>query len=130
MRRRVTLAFKDKWWSARLERINPSRADLGFLFGQGVPVSVWWTDEPSDAAMLTGWIGGPKAVEMEKLENEQLIDIAVTSLSRIFSIGERLSRLSSSTALRTTGMRTHLRAEHTLTWASGEPTPRSDWRSR
>jgi len=86
--RRVTLAFKEKWWIESLSTIDRSKADLGFLFGQNVPISVWWADEPSNAATLTGWIGGPKAIEMEKLEDEQFIDIAVTSLSRIFGVGE------------------------------------------
>jgi monoamine oxidase len=86
--RRVVLAFKEKWWINALKKIDPNKADLGFLFGQDVPVSVWWSSEPLDAPFLTGWIGGPKAIEMEKLEDEQFIDIAVTSLSRIFDIGE------------------------------------------
>lgn len=86
--RRVILAFKEKWWVEALKGIDPARADLGFLFGQNVPISVWWTNEPSGAPMLTGWIGGPKAIEMEKLGDEQLVDLAVTSLSRIFQIGE------------------------------------------
>ena len=103
--RRVTLAFKQKWWEEPLKKIDPARSELGFLFGQNVPVSVWWQNEPSNMPMLTGWIGGPKAIEMEKLENEQFIDIAVTSLSRIFQTGESAREFNLLTVLRTTGKR-------------------------
>jgi len=72
--RRVTLAFKEKWWADALKKIDQSRSQLGFLFGQHVPISVWWTAEPSDAALLTGWVGGPKAIEMENLTDDQFID--------------------------------------------------------
>ena len=88
--RRVTLVFKEKWWTDLLKTIDPSRSRLGFLFGQNVPISVWWSNEPSGAAMLTGWVGGPKAVEMENLGDEQFMDLAVTSLSRIFQVGESM----------------------------------------
>jgi len=88
--RRVTLAFKGKWWTDMLKKIEPSKSKLGFLFGQNVPISVWWTGEPSDAALLTGWVGGPKAVELEKLDDEDFIDLAITSLSRIFAVGESM----------------------------------------
>ena len=86
--RRVTLAFHEKWWTESLRAIDPDNTRLGFLFGQNVPVSVWWTSEPSDAAVLTGWRGGSKAIEIEKLEDEQFIDIAITSLARLFRRGE------------------------------------------
>jgi len=88
--RRVSLAFKEKWWTELLKDIVPSRSQLGFLFGQNVPISVWWTNEPSDTAMLTGWAGGPKAIEMEKLDDDQFVDLAITSLCRIFSVGESM----------------------------------------
>lgn len=86
--RRVVLAFKEKWWIEALKKIDPNKAVMGFLFGHDMPVSVWWSSDPLDAPILTGWVGGPKAIEMEKLEDEQFIDISVTSLSRIFDIGE------------------------------------------
>ena len=86
--RRVVLAFKEKWWIDLLKKINREKAELGFLFGQDVPVSVWWSSEPFDAPLLTGWVGGPKATEMDKLEDAQYIDLAITSLSRMFNIGE------------------------------------------
>jgi monoamine oxidase len=60
------------------------------LFGQNIPISVWWTGEPSGAALLTGWVGGPKAIELEKLDDENFTDLAITSLSRIFGVGESL----------------------------------------
>lgn len=88
--RRVTLAFKEKWWLEALKKIDASNADLGFLFGQNVPISVWWTNEPSETPILTGWAGGSKANELEMLGDDQFIDLAITSLSRIFRTGESM----------------------------------------
>jgi len=88
--RRATLVFKEKWWVELLKNVQPTRTQLGFLFGQNSPIPVWWTNEPSDAAMLTGWVGGPNAIELEKLEDEHFINLAITSLSRIFRVGESM----------------------------------------
>ena len=88
--RRVSLVFEEKWWMDELKKVDASKSELGFLFGQNVPVSVWWANEPSESAVLTGWVGGPKAVEMEMLGDAQFVDLAITSLKRIFGKGESM----------------------------------------
>jgi monoamine oxidase len=86
--RRIILTFSEKWWMPILEKTDGRRSRLGFLFAQDVPISVWWTNEPSDAAMLVGWVGGKKARELSEFTDEQLTDLAVSSLNKIFKTGE------------------------------------------
>jgi monoamine oxidase len=86
--RRIILAFSEKWWRPILEKFDRRHATLGFLFAQDVPISVWWTNEPSDNAMLVGWMGGEKAREVTEFTDEQLTDLAVSSLDKIFRTGE------------------------------------------
>jgi monoamine oxidase len=88
--RRIILTFNEKWWISILEKIDPRRSKLGFLFAQDVPISVWWTDEPSDAAILIGWIGGEKARGVAEFTDEELTDLAISSLNKIFKTGESL----------------------------------------
>jgi monoamine oxidase len=86
--RRIILAFQDKWWIDILEKLDKGQSELGFLFAQKVPISVWWTNEPSNAAMLVGWVGGQKSLEMSGFNTDQFADVAISSLDRIFKTGE------------------------------------------
>jgi monoamine oxidase len=84
--RRVTFAFKRKWWNECLTSIDQRETPLGFLWAQNTPISVWWSSEPMDAPLLTGWIGGKKAIDLAKLGNEAVIDQALDSLCQVFHI--------------------------------------------
>jgi monoamine oxidase len=86
--RRIILTFSEKWWIPLLEKIDKEHAMLGFLFAQNVPISVWWTNEPSQGATLVGWLGGEKALETAHFTAEHLTDLAVSSLDKIFRTGE------------------------------------------
>jgi len=55
---RVTLLFKSRFW----QQSAPDLAHLSFLFASEEMPATWWTAEPDEAATITGWIGGPKAV--------------------------------------------------------------------
>ncbi|HYJ90434.1 MAG TPA: NAD(P)/FAD-dependent oxidoreductase [Pyrinomonadaceae bacterium] len=85
--RRVIFAFRSKWWNEILTGTSQRKAKLGFLFAQGVPISVWWSSEPMEAPLLTGWVGGRNAMELAKLGNDAVIDQAIDSLNRIFQAG-------------------------------------------
>ena len=85
--RRVTFAFKQKWWNERLASSDDTNtAILGFLMAQGVTIPVWWSSEPMEAPLLTGWTGGRNAIELASLGNDAVIDQAIDSLSKIFQI--------------------------------------------
>lgn len=72
---RITLVFRERFWEAAAK-------GLSFLFAAGEPVPVWWTSSPEGSAVLTGWIGGPKAAAGPA--GEALRDAAVATLGKIF----------------------------------------------
>lgn len=83
---RVVLHFKNKWWAKKLDSIGPGAGPLGSLYAPGEVLPVWWTNEPSETALLTGWAGGAKALALSELDRNELRDKALESLARIFSI--------------------------------------------
>lgn len=82
---RIVMAFKTKWWIQILAKIDKRRSKLGFLFAQNIPISVWWSSEPLEAPLLTGWVGGKKSIYFSELDDESFKKLAFESLSQIFS---------------------------------------------
>jgi monoamine oxidase len=83
---RIVLAFKSKWWIEHLAKIDEKRSRLGFLFAQHVPISVWWSSEPFEGALLTGWTGGKKSIEASNLDAREFEKLTVASLAEIFRV--------------------------------------------
>ena len=74
------LAFSQPFWEKNEAR---KMEDLGFLFSdQRVPT--WWTQRPNPVPLLTGWLGGPAVNDLPR-EEEKLLNLAITSLSNLFS---------------------------------------------
>lgn len=69
--------FKSPIWQS----IRPG---VGFMLSNEM-IPTWWTQD-NQSCLLTGWIGGPSAHFMSKLENDQLSEIVTDSLSGIFGI--------------------------------------------
>jgi monoamine oxidase len=82
---RIVMAFKTKWWMDILAKIDQKRSKLGFLFAQNVPISVWWSSEPMDAPLLTGWVGGKKPMDFSGMDDPSFEKLAIESLARIFA---------------------------------------------
>jgi monoamine oxidase len=73
--------FKNRWW---LQTQSVDLTKAGFFFSnQTVPT--WWTQYPNPAPLLTGWLAGPKAGRYIDTSSEELLDIAIDSLSKIFN---------------------------------------------
>jgi monoamine oxidase len=81
---KALLRFREPFWLARAFR----KAD--FFHAPDVPVPVWWRGSPREVPLLTGWAGGPVALQLPK-ENRLLS--ALESLSRIF--GKTVAELES-----------------------------------
>jgi monoamine oxidase len=77
---KILLQFGRPWWRDRTE-------DLTFLLSDET-IPVWWTQNPSEHPVLTGWFGGPRTAELSHLDPQGLIDAGINSLATIF----RLSR--------------------------------------
>jgi monoamine oxidase len=52
---RITLVFRERFWEEAAPEMN-------FLFARQLTPGTWWTAAPDPAPMLTGWIGGPRAL--------------------------------------------------------------------
>ena len=56
---RVTVAVRDRFW----ERTTK---ELSFVHAPTRPITVWWTQHPIAAPLLTGWSGGPPALALAR----------------------------------------------------------------
>ncbi|MDN3273808.1 NAD(P)/FAD-dependent oxidoreductase [Frankia sp. RB7] len=75
---KILLRFGRPWWRDRT-------ADLTFLLSDGT-IPVWWTQNPSEHPVLTGWFGGPRTAELTRLNRQALIDAGIDSLATIFGL--------------------------------------------
>lgn len=57
--------------------------DLQFILSEET-VPTWWTQFPRESSVLTGWLGGPPAKEWTNTGNDQLLNMALSSLANIF----------------------------------------------
>jgi monoamine oxidase len=78
---RITLAFKQKFWDAR----------MSFLFAPAESPPTWWTPAPHEAPLLTAWAGGPKAELLLKFitadgDASALRDLSLSTLAKIFAL--------------------------------------------
>ncbi|MBV9987873.1 MAG: FAD-dependent oxidoreductase [Chitinophagaceae bacterium] len=73
---KILLKFKEAFWAEQQE-------EVGFVISDQ-PIPTWWTQLPYDEPLLTGWIGGPYALQWDNKTDEEILEHAVTSLSRIF----------------------------------------------
>lgn len=96
---RIDLRFETAWWMR--QHLRPPM----FVHGKNEPFPVWWAGSPPDAPFLTGWVGGPRAHALAGQKIEQLIPLALRSISNIFGVaGETLAGW--------------LRAAHSYDWTS------------
>lgn len=62
---------------------------FSFLIDQDAHIRVWWTQEPSESNILTGWIGGPAAQKFLSSPKKEIHAEVIHSLSTIFSIDQK-----------------------------------------
>lgn len=73
---RVTMIFEQRLWPA----------GMSFLLTPALLPGVWWTAHPAQSASLTGWVGGPRALTLLSLQQEELetacVDAVAAALGR------------------------------------------------
>jgi monoamine oxidase len=79
---KLLLRFRTRWWIGAKGR---ELADLLFVISDK-PIPVWWTQQPAEDPVLTGWIAGPKTAAMAGLDESRLIELGVASLADIFDL--------------------------------------------
>lgn len=86
---KIMLRFRERFWEHDQlpladESMDPGQ--VGFLLRPGAVFPTWWTPFPVVAPQLTGWYGGPGAAEIQALPNEQILEHALDSLSKLLHL--------------------------------------------
>ena len=81
---RVNVVVKERFWEKKAQ-------DVSFVQTPMRPFNVWWTHHPIKAPLITGWSGGPPAMEFSKSGDVEAA--AIRELARVFGI--RRSRMES-----------------------------------
>jgi monoamine oxidase len=76
---KILVRFETSWWLDEQRDL----ADLTFLLS-AEKIPVWWTQHPTQRAVLTGWFGGPKTGSMARFNEQELIETGLASLAKIF----------------------------------------------
>lgn len=82
---KVTLQFSEAFWKNKKHTHGKNLHDLGFLFSD-VVFPTWWTEQPKQTAVITGWLGGPKALRFKEATEAEITALALQSLAGIFDI--------------------------------------------
>lgn len=84
---KVLLRFNEAFWKTdeTKKRVGRSMEKMMFVFS-GELIPTWWTQYPGTLPLLTGWLGGPAAKEMEHLSDDDILDAAITSVAAIFKV--------------------------------------------
>ncbi|HEX2607155.1 MAG TPA: NAD(P)/FAD-dependent oxidoreductase, partial [Flavisolibacter sp.] len=82
---KILLQFKEPFWHWPEITQGNDLKSLGFLFSNE-KIPTWWTQYPKNSNVLTGWLGGPPASDMQDETEDELIDRALQSLVSIFQI--------------------------------------------
>jgi len=75
---KIILEFNERFWKEK-------KSDAGFIF-TNEQVPTWWTQLPANNSILTGWLGGDKANSLKDNTGQEILQIALQSLSNAFGI--------------------------------------------
>lgn len=84
---KILLQFNTAFWKepALHQRIENDIQHVGWIFSTA-PVPTWWTQLPDDSALLTGWLGGPRAYRLQHSDEKIILDQALSTLALFFSM--------------------------------------------
>lgn len=75
---KIIIEFTESFWEEK-------KKDIGFIFTDET-IPTWWTQSPMENNILTGWLGGEKALALKDETDEVILDKAIHSLSNSFQI--------------------------------------------
>jgi monoamine oxidase len=75
---KIQLEFRKAFWQERLP-------ELEFLLSDA-PVPTWWSQLPNKRPLLTGWVAGPAAQRLRDSSNEEVLQLALESLTSLLAI--------------------------------------------
>jgi monoamine oxidase len=74
---KIILEFNEAFW-------QEEKKNAGFIFTHE-KISTWWAQLPGKNGMLTGWMGGLKALEFKDAADEDILEAALKSLASAFA---------------------------------------------
>jgi len=74
---RVDVVVKERFWEKKVD-------DVAFVHSPKRPFNVWWTQHPLYAPLITGWAGGPPAVELS--QTGDIEGAAIEELAAVFDM--------------------------------------------
>lgn len=88
---KVVLRFKDRFWEHERLPVTPTLDPhrLSFISGSKATLPTWWTAYPVLAPQLTGWLAGPRALQLLERPEEQIIDLTLDTLAQVLHIPRR-----------------------------------------
>jgi monoamine oxidase len=89
---RVPMLFKERFWESKELRGLPrhgSMEDAMFMHTPRGLFTVWWTQHPVRAPLLTAWTGGPPAEVLQSRGRDGIIEAALGELSEETGIPRR-----------------------------------------
>jgi len=85
---RINVVVRERFWEKEADA-------LSYVHAPTRPFTVWWTQHPVQAHLITGWAGGPPALEL--LESGDAEGAALAELARAFGLKRsRLEKLVDS----------------------------------
>jgi monoamine oxidase len=114
---RVSLLFDSKFWidpaiSSRQNGAARRFGDFSFLFAREEVFPTWWTSKPDPAPLLTAWIGGRKALDLQRRMRAHADPFAIRN--------ECLSELAKIFELSPQALENRLISWHAHDWQSDE----------
>jgi monoamine oxidase len=84
---KILLEFDSIFWEedAITKLAGANLSTMGFLFSNS-SIPTFWTQAPKHSSLLTGWLGGPPAYEKKDMLPEEILQLALKSLSEVFRI--------------------------------------------
>ena len=79
---KLLIKFKTRWWEKATKH---DLSKMAFILCNG-KFMTWWTQYPEINTILTGWMAGPEAFKYKEASNEQLLELALDSLSQVLKI--------------------------------------------
>lgn len=103
---KVILEFNSRFWENEHNRRHKVRLlpKAMFVFSDA-SLPTWWTQLPHKSSVLTGWLAGPKALKLCYAYNQEIIDVALTSLAYIFDTSKEF-------------VKDQLKAAHVANWCA------------
>lgn len=82
---KICMLFDHAFWkSDEISRTSShDLKKLSFIFSDAT-IPTWWTQYPNETPLLTGWIGGKKAIELSAMNENAILETAIQSLAAIF----------------------------------------------